>query len=101
MSRNRTSTRLRGRKCCFRVFEAAFNLAESYYLSLPYLSWQNIVIGDPLVSPFGSAPQTADQAGTTIDPETDLPAFVRRAAAGPAQVDETSIRPASSSRSKA
>jgi uncharacterized protein (TIGR03790 family) len=24
------------------------NLAESYYLSLPALSWQNIVLGDPL-----------------------------------------------------
>lgn len=26
------------------------NLAESYYLSLPYLSWQNIMAGDPLMS---------------------------------------------------
>ena len=26
------------------------NLAESYYLSIPLLSWQNIVIGDPLCS---------------------------------------------------
>jgi uncharacterized protein (TIGR03790 family) len=26
------------------------NLAESYYLSLPYLSWQGIVLGDPLCS---------------------------------------------------
>ena len=25
-------------------------LAESYYLSMPALSWQNIVIGDPLCS---------------------------------------------------
>lgn len=25
-------------------------LAESYYLSIPYLSWQNVVIGDPLMS---------------------------------------------------
>ena len=24
------------------------NLAESYYLSIPALSWMNIVIGDPL-----------------------------------------------------
>jgi uncharacterized protein (TIGR03790 family) len=24
------------------------NLAESYYLSIPVLSWMNIVIGDPL-----------------------------------------------------
>ena len=26
------------------------NLAESYYLSIPRLSWQNVVIGDPLCS---------------------------------------------------
>jgi uncharacterized protein (TIGR03790 family) len=26
------------------------NLAESYYLSLPDVSWQNIVVGDPLCS---------------------------------------------------
>lgn len=26
------------------------NLAESYYLSIPALSWQNVVIGDPLMS---------------------------------------------------
>jgi uncharacterized protein (TIGR03790 family) len=26
------------------------NLAESYYLSIPSLSWQNIVVGDPLCS---------------------------------------------------
>jgi len=26
------------------------NLAESYYLSLPYLSWQGVVLGDPLCS---------------------------------------------------
>ena len=25
-------------------------LADSYYLSLPYLSWQGIVLGDPLCS---------------------------------------------------
>ncbi len=26
------------------------NLAESYYISIPHLSWQNIVVGDPLCS---------------------------------------------------
>jgi uncharacterized protein (TIGR03790 family) len=31
------------------------NLAESFYLSMPALSWQNIVIGDPLCS-LGSPP---------------------------------------------
>ena len=26
------------------------NLAESYYMAIPFLSWQNIVVGDPLCS---------------------------------------------------
>jgi len=26
------------------------NLAESYYISLPYLSWQSVIVGDPLCS---------------------------------------------------
>ncbi len=32
----------------FPAYLAGRNLAESYYLSIPALSWQNIVIGDPL-----------------------------------------------------
>ena len=27
------------------------NLAESYYLSLIYLSWQSVIVGDPLCAP--------------------------------------------------
>ena len=30
------------------AYYAGRNLAESYYLSMPALSWQNIVVGDPL-----------------------------------------------------
>jgi uncharacterized protein (TIGR03790 family) len=32
----------------FPAYFAGRNLAESYYLSIPGLSWQNIVVGDPL-----------------------------------------------------
>jgi uncharacterized protein (TIGR03790 family) len=32
----------------FPAYFAGRNLAESYYLSMPSLSWQNIVVGDPL-----------------------------------------------------
>ncbi len=32
----------------FPAYLAGRNLAESFYLSLPAISWQNIVIGDPL-----------------------------------------------------
>ena len=30
------------------AYFAGRNLAESYYLAIPGLSWQNIVVGDPL-----------------------------------------------------
>jgi uncharacterized protein (TIGR03790 family) len=36
----------------FPAYLAGFNLAESFYLAMPYLSWETIVIGDPLCAPF-------------------------------------------------
>ncbi len=33
-----------------------FSLAESYFSSLPWLSWQMVLIGDPLYTPFPAAP---------------------------------------------
>jgi uncharacterized protein (TIGR03790 family) len=32
------------------AYESGRNLAESYYMAIPRLSWQNIVVGDPLCS---------------------------------------------------
>jgi uncharacterized protein (TIGR03790 family) len=34
----------------FPAYYGGRNLAESYYLAMPVLSWQNIVLGDPLCS---------------------------------------------------
>ena len=34
------------------LLDGYYALAESYFLSLPYLSWQMILIGDPLYRPF-------------------------------------------------
>ena len=40
----------------FKVFtEGYFNLGESYLISLPYLSWQMVLVGDPLYHPFSPA----------------------------------------------
>ena len=33
-----------------------YTLAEAYFLSLPYLSWQMILVGDPLYRPFAVKP---------------------------------------------
>ena len=67
----------------FPAYARGFNLIESFYLAMPSLSWQTVVVGDVLCSPFGaSQPQTTD-LNPPIDPDTELPAFfsARRVAA--------------------
>jgi uncharacterized protein (TIGR03790 family) len=59
----------------FPAYLAGFNLAESFYLGMPYLSWQTMVIGDPLCAPFRKKTLTADEIAKGIDPETELPAL--------------------------
>jgi uncharacterized protein (TIGR03790 family) len=58
----------------FPVYLGGFNLAEAFYLAMPFLSWQTVVVGDPLCAPFQrEAIATADlHAG--MDRETGLPA---------------------------
>ena len=58
----------------FPAYLAGFNLIESYYLAMPYLSWQTVVVGDPLCAPFRTSSLTAQEIDKGIDPETELPA---------------------------
>lgn len=39
-----------------QLVEGYMSLGESYLVSLPYLSWQTILIGDPLYQPFAPKP---------------------------------------------
>ena len=58
----------------FPAYLAGYNLAESFYLAMPFLSWQTIVLGDPLAAPFAKKPDGPHAAAaTTMDPSTDLP----------------------------
>jgi uncharacterized protein (TIGR03790 family) len=59
----------------FPAYLAGFNLAESFYLAMPYLSWQTVVVGDPLCAPFPRTPVAPDQIDKGIDPDTTLPAY--------------------------
>ena len=43
----------------FPAYLAGFNLIESFYLAIPHLSWQTIVVGDPLCAPFPRIPPAA------------------------------------------
>ncbi len=38
------------------LLDGYYTLVESYFLSLPYLSWQMVLIGDPLYRPFRIIP---------------------------------------------
>ena len=59
----------------FPAYVAGFNLAESFYLAMPHLSWQTVVVGDPLCTPFGRRRTTVADAAPPIDAETELPQF--------------------------
>ena len=66
----------------FPAYFHGMNLAESFYLAMPNVSWQTIVVGDPLCAPFRKdvIPATALDPG--LDPDTGLPGVVLRAADG-------------------
>jgi tetratricopeptide (TPR) repeat protein len=72
----------------FPAYLSGFNLVESFFLALPYLSWRSVVIGDPLCAPFRSGHEVpAEDLDPALDPETELPAFfserrLRASAAG-------------------
>jgi uncharacterized protein (TIGR03790 family) len=67
----------------FPSYVDGFNLAESFYLATPFLSWQSVVVGDPLCAPFGRSRASTDSVVGSLDPTTELPAFfsARRVAA--------------------
>ena len=56
----------------FPAYLAGFNLAESFYLAMPFLSWQTVVIGDPLCAPF-STQLAPGEAIPGVDPDTGFP----------------------------
>jgi uncharacterized protein (TIGR03790 family) len=58
----------------FPAYLTGFNLIESFYLSMPFLSWQTVVVGDPLCAPF-RGDRSSELRIPGILPSTDLPAF--------------------------
>ena len=49
-------------KSLLEHYTSGFSLAESFYAALPVLNWQNIVLGDPLCTPYAQRPKV------TFDP---------------------------------
>jgi uncharacterized protein (TIGR03790 family) len=63
----------------FPAYLAGYNLAESYYMATAALSWQLLVVGDPLAAPFTRDRLTREQLEDAVDAEMDLPGhFARR-----------------------
>lgn len=56
----------------FPAYLSGFSVVESFYMAMPFLSWQNVVIGDPLCNPFLGQPRPSVPS-LTIDEETGLP----------------------------
>src|SRR5262249_25439643 len=59
----------------FPAYLAGANLAEAFYLAMPYLSWQTVVIGDPLCAPFRTHPLASNQIDKGPDTSTEFPTF--------------------------
>jgi uncharacterized protein (TIGR03790 family) len=59
----------------FPAYLSGANLAEAFYQAMPYLSWQTVVIGDPLCAPFRSTSLSSDQIDKGFDASTELPQF--------------------------
>lgn len=62
----------------FPAYVSGFNLAEAYYLAMPKLGWQTVVIGDPLCAPFRQQQLTREQLDPPINAETEMPEFYHR-----------------------
>lgn len=57
----------------FPAYLAGFNLAESFYMAMPSLSWQTVVVGDPLCRVAPRAGLSTDELDPGIDPDTEQP----------------------------
>ena len=56
----------------FPAYVSGFNLIESFYLAMPNLSWQTVVIGDPLCAPFRKHVLTTAEIHRGMDKATEL-----------------------------
>jgi uncharacterized protein (TIGR03790 family) len=59
----------------FPAYVAGFNLAEAFYLATPALSWQTVIVGDPLMAPFSRQALTRAEVEDGVHASTGLPGF--------------------------
>ena len=59
----------------FPAYVGGLNLIEAYYAAMPYLSWQTVVVGDPLCAPFRLKTLPPEQTAPDLETETELPKY--------------------------
>jgi uncharacterized protein (TIGR03790 family) len=57
----------------FPAYVSGLNLAEAFYSAIPSLSWQTVVLGDPLCAPFRTSGVPEEDRNPPVDPDTGLP----------------------------
>jgi uncharacterized protein (TIGR03790 family) len=62
----------------FTAYLGGANLVEAFYAALPDLSWQAVIVGDPLCAPFRRQSLARADIDGGVDVETTLPAFFAR-----------------------
>ena len=77
----------------FPAYLAGATLAEAAYLALPDLSWQAVVIGDPLLAPFPRQPVSADLLDPPVDPRTGLPRYFAERRLARRQIEMPGVAP--------
>jgi uncharacterized protein (TIGR03790 family) len=59
----------------FPAYLSGFTLAEAFYLAMPNLSWQTVIVGDPLATPFPRKALTPAELDPGLDSATELPTW--------------------------
>jgi uncharacterized protein (TIGR03790 family) len=59
----------------FPAYLAGATLAEAFYLAMPYLSWQTVIVGDPLCAPFPRPTSVGRPTEPPLDSATELPQY--------------------------
>jgi uncharacterized protein (TIGR03790 family) len=59
----------------FPAYVSGRNLAEAFYAAMPFLSWQTLIVGDPLCAPFPHASLSTKAIDPPIDDATEVPAY--------------------------
>ncbi len=67
----------------FPAYTAGYNLAEACYAAARYVGWRQVVLGDPLASPYGNKSagrreSLAESFRTPVDSATGLPEYFAR-----------------------